>query len=524
MALPCNGTSCSFTPTSSGTLSVVANNSCGSSTASTLSINVINVPSQPGPINGNSAPCSGTSQTYNIPSVSGATSYTWTYSGGGTPVGTGTSCTLTPTSSGTLSVVANNSCGSSTASTLNINVINVPSQSGPISGNSTPCSGTPQTYNIPSVSGATSYTWTYSGGGTPVGIGPSCTLAPTSSGTLSVVANNSCGSSTTSTLSINVINAPSQPEPISGNSAPCSETPQTYSISTVSGATSYTWTYSGGGTPVGTGTSCTLTPTSSGTLSVVANNSCGSSTASTLSINVINVPSQPGPISGNTSVCQGTPVTFSISPVSGATSYTWTYGGIVLPSNGTSCSFTPTSSGTLSVVANNSCGIGAMTTLTVTVDSIPEPAEIYSNADSLKSTVLEGNQWYKNFGPIYSANQDFYIPTENGAYYTIITMNGCSSEPSNIININVTDIETTESNNIVKIFPNPSDGQFNVELQNFQNLNFRILSSTGQIIMDNKKIDDVMFEINLTNERSGIYFLNIYGDNISFVKRLILLK
>jgi hypothetical protein len=41
--------------------------------------------------------------------------------GGGTPVGTGTSCTLTPTSSGTLSVVANNSCGSSTASTLEHN-------------------------------------------------------------------------------------------------------------------------------------------------------------------------------------------------------------------------------------------------------------------------------------------------------------------------------------------------------------------------------------------------------------------
>jgi PKD repeat protein len=90
-----------------------------------------------------------------------------------------------------------------------------------------------------------------------------------------------------------VIAAPGQPGAISGNTSVCkTNTSVGYSISSVTGATSYTWAISGGATFVGgsTGSSVTVrytTATSStATLTVMANNACSSSTIRSLSIAV----------------------------------------------------------------------------------------------------------------------------------------------------------------------------------------------------------------------------------------------
>src|SRR6185503_20876277 len=61
----------------------------------------------------------------------------------------------------------------------------------------------------------------------------------------------------------------------------------------------------------------------SGTISVTASNTCGTSGPS--SITVTGAPAQPGTITGPTSVCHGqNNVTYSVTVVTGATSYTWT--------------------------------------------------------------------------------------------------------------------------------------------------------------------------------------------------------
>jgi subtilisin-like proprotein convertase family protein len=285
--------------TSSGNVSVTANNSCGSSTARTSAITVNTVPAQPGTITGNTTVCSGSTNTYSITSVSGATGYTWTVPSGAT-INSGqgtTSISVTfGTSSGNVSVTANNSCGSSTARTSAITVNTVPAQPGTITGNTTVCSGSTNTYSITSVSGATGYTWTVPSGAT-INSGQGTTSISvtfgTSSGNVSVTANNSCGSSTARTSAITVNTVPAQPGTITGNTTVCSGSTNTYSITSVSGATGYTWTVPSGAT-INSGqgtTSISVTfGTSSGNVSVTANNSCGSSTARTSAITVNTVP------------------------------------------------------------------------------------------------------------------------------------------------------------------------------------------------------------------------------------------
>ena len=374
-----NSTSTSIIATagaSGGTISVTANNSCGASASRTLSVSVTATPAQPGVISGLTSVCQGTSNTYSISSVSGATSYTWTLPSGWSGNSSSTSiAAIAGASGGTISVTANNSCGSSISRTLSVSTTVIPAQPGSITGTTTVCQGSSNTYSISSVSGATSYTWTlpsgWSGNSSSTSI---AAIAGASGGTISVTANNSCGSSISRTLSVSTTVIPAQPGSISGLTSVCQGSSNTYSISSVSGATSYTWTLPSGWSGNSSSTSvAAIAGASGGTISVTANNSCGSSISRTLSVSTTVIPAQPGSISGLTSVCQGSSNTYSISSVSGATSYTWT-----LPSgwsgNSSSTSIAATagaSGGFISVAANNSCGSGASRTLSVSVTATP---------------------------------------------------------------------------------------------------------------------------------------------------------
>jgi hypothetical protein len=255
-------------------------------------INGCSTPAQPGSITGNANPTDGSSQTYSISEVSGATSYTWTLPSGWTGSSTTSSINTTVGSSGgTISVTANNGCGSGTARTLSVSVQSCkPAQPGAISGNTSPEPGSSHTYSISEVSGATSYTWTLPAGWTGSSTTSSINATVGSSGgTISVTANNGCGSSTAKTLSVSVAgcSTPDQPGTISGNTSPAQGSSQTYSIADVSGATSYTWSLPAGWTGSSTSSSINATVGSSGgTLSVTANNTCGSSTARNLSVSV----------------------------------------------------------------------------------------------------------------------------------------------------------------------------------------------------------------------------------------------
>lgn len=77
---------------------------------------------QLGTISGPSSVCSGTANTYSVPSLSGAFSYTWTLPGGWTGTSSTNSITATATTSGTITVTATNLCGGSNLQTFAVAV------------------------------------------------------------------------------------------------------------------------------------------------------------------------------------------------------------------------------------------------------------------------------------------------------------------------------------------------------------------------------------------------------------------
>jgi hypothetical protein len=254
--------------------------------------------------------CGGSCYSFEVQNCGDATSWTWSAPAGSTITMSGVSGSGNPKTgpknyvticfpsgfiSGNVTVYSTNSCGNSPTATLAVS--SKPAAPGAISG---PASGVCNTsgnnYSIAAVSGATSYTWTVPSNaqitnnyGTSIKVK---FLSAFSSGSICVKANNNCGSSAQTCITVNA--KPNTPGTITGNSSVCKSNTKTYSISSVSGATSYTWAATGGAViQSGQGTTSvnvkfTSCNSSSVSLTVKANNACGSSatSAKTISVNL----------------------------------------------------------------------------------------------------------------------------------------------------------------------------------------------------------------------------------------------
>ncbi len=362
----------------SGSISVFPSNSTSTSCEGiprTLAVNVVATPAAPSQITGATQVCINSSYSFTTPPVPNAINYTWTLPTGFTQI-SGTSTNTIGVNTGAslatslvLSVKANNgSCSSPNFAYTIAGSSIVPTQPGTIAGNVTMCANSNQSYSIASVTNANSYTWsipvgwTFNGNSTGNSIN---VVAGSSTGTISVLANNGACASTARTLSITTVTpAPQQPGSIGYSGAICGGKQIALTIAAVSGATSYIWTVPAGWTGTSTTTTINVTPNNnSDTLLVVASNGSCNSVPRKQGFIVNQTPAQPAPITGNNLVCINTSYPFYIPRISTASSYTWAVPtGWVILSGGsdTFINARPNSiaiSGDITVIANNNgCG------------------------------------------------------------------------------------------------------------------------------------------------------------------------
>lgn len=334
-------------------------------------------PATPGVITGPQNVCSGqTGLVYSVSPVPLAVSYNWTLPSGAVITSAPGSQSVTVTMGnvpGNICVSAVNTCGQSAQSCMPISVTTVPIVS-TISGNPLPCPGSSVNYSVSNISGVT-YTWGFPPGWiqTAGGTTNSVTItAGTGSGNITVTPSLSCGTGTAQTLAIITTTLPVQPSVIAGNITPCQGSLQIYNVTNVSGVT-YTWAFPPGWTqtPLSTTNSVTATAGASataGNITVIPSNACGIGPARTQAITPINVPVQPGLITGSAAPCHGTSHVYSVPNVSGVI-YTWVFpSGWLQTAGGTSNSVTVTAvttAGNITVTPSNSCGNGIPRTLAV---------------------------------------------------------------------------------------------------------------------------------------------------------------
>jgi hypothetical protein len=417
--------------------------------------------------------------TYTVPAVSGAASYDWTYTGTGvTYAATTTGPTNTfnfsaSATGGKLSVRATNSGGSGPYRDTTVTISSAPAQPGNFTASTTSVcqgqNGVP--YTVPAVTGATTYEWSYSAAGATF-VGGTSTASATNTvnfsgsagnGTLSVVARNSCGASAARTVAVTVSSIPAQPGNFTASSTSVCQNQNgvPYTVPAVTGATTYEWSYSAAGATFVGGTSTTSATNTvdfsgsatSGTLSVVAKNSCGNSTARTIAVTVGTAPAQPGSfLTASASVCQGqNGVPYTIPAVSGATSYTWSFSGTGATFTSGTTTTSPTNSvdfssiatsGDISVTASNSCGTSAARNTSVSVNTPPTasvtplgPVDLCED-DSVTLTAGAGSgysyQWKRDGQPV-GTNTANYAAKVSGNYKVVVTgTGGCKDSTSEV--------------------------------------------------------------------------------------------
>lgn len=209
------------------------------------------------------------------------------------------------------------------------------------------------------------------------------TYSATTPGSYTCTVTSACGFSISNTLVLTAATTPAAPGIIEGQaSGLCGGVTTTYAIAPVNTATNYTWTVPAGTTlNSGQGTvSISVTYPANfttGTISVKASNSCGTGAGRSASVKA--APETPGTITGSSTACANQTLVYSIAPVSGATSYSWTVpkGAIIQSGQGThsvTIKF-KTSSGSVRVRANNNCGSSTYRSLTVTISCSPSAAK-----------------------------------------------------------------------------------------------------------------------------------------------------
>jgi len=370
--------------------------------------------------------CQGSSVSLSA-NASNATSYTWSNNGAS---GSGNPKNVYPSGNGYVYVTPKNECGNGTGGQVYITVNPKPSTPTIFPSNPTVCKG--NTVTLSASSGdASSYSWSGSGA---YGSSSSTSFTANNSGSVQVTASNSCGISSPASTYVTVNPKPGTPT-ISGNNPVCKGVGTNYSAS-ANGATSYSWTWPDN--PPTTGPNITIYPNSSANLTVKAINQCGETSQSKY-ITVNDKPSKPV-ISGNTTACSGQPLTLSASSTN-ADNYVWTNHG----TNGTTSSgvtFTPTSNGPISVLAQNICGNSLTESANIIVNNGPTYSTTADGVATSTITVCPGvpvvlgvsgdadsYTWNNSLG---AGTSHTVSPTTETTYTVTGTKNGCTGEAKSI--------------------------------------------------------------------------------------------
>ncbi|MFM9055895.1 MAG: T9SS type A sorting domain-containing protein, partial [Bacteroidota bacterium] len=464
--------------------------------------------------------------------------------------------------------ISNGVCASSSDQVTLIN--NQSAVLSSISGTATQCiaavSGS-TTFTVTDLGGTTTYAWTVPAGMTISSGQGSSSITVTWTGTtagngimgaVSVLPSNTCGAGSAVSMTIDYNSAkPVTPGSISGAGKVCPGGTQTYSVSAVARATSYTWTVpTGMSITSGSGTNVITVSISGsytgGTISVTASNACGTSGVRSKALG-LNYPLAAAPISGQVSgLCNQNGVAYTTSGAAYATSYLWSVpAGASIASGQGSASITvnfTSGTGTVTVRGVNSCGTGSIRSLSV-VTAPARPSNISGSLtpciNSTESYTANGAtgastyNWSVPSGAVISAGAGsktvgvtFPAITASNQIITASASNDCGTSPvRSLTGISIISCARAESLISEKlnayVYPNPVQGTATlyVESERSEQLAVQLSDLSGRNLVTQKL--DVQegvstFNINVNGFPAGIYFMNLRSQNVEQTIRILI--
>ena len=511
-----------------------------------LTVNALPVPTLSGP----TPVCiASTGNVYTT--QAGMTNYIWSVSAGGTITGGGTTnsntviVTWNTAGAQTVSVNYTNPGGCTAAAPVvfNVTVNNIPVPT--ITGQTSMCVNSGY-YNYTTEAGMQNYVWTVSSGGL-INYGSGTYQIQVSwigagAQTVSVTYSNGAGCNPVAptVLNVTVNPVPDQAGTITGTSTLCAGTNGVaYSVAPINNATTYVWALPPNASiATGAGTNSITVNfannATSGNIYVYGNNICGDGgTSPAFPVTVNPLPDPAGTISGPNDVCLGTSgVVYSVATIANATGYVWTVpSGFLIVSgtntNSITVNITLTAvSGNITVMGTNSCGDGTVSpNFAVTVNPIPPTPVVTNHGDTLISSAPAGNQWYFEGTLIVGATGQRYVATQQGYYWDVVDLQGCSSDTSNHKLIIITGINPHPAS-VINLYPVPNEGRFNVSFITASEESFTVsvYNNLGVKIYEETKVEvngSLIKVIDIRPVPNGMYMVIITSDQETVAKRII---
>ena len=477
--------------------------------------------------------CSPGSVTLNANTGNGF-SYQWRLNS--SPIPGATISSYVAAAGGNYDCIVSNSCTSATSNVIIVTVNSSPSAFINAAGPTSFCAPGSVLLNANTGSGL-SYQWRLNG--VNITGATFASYSASSSGNYDCVVSNTCGSITSNILSVTTSSPPAATITTAGPTTFCTPGSATLNANTGPGLT-YQWRLNVGNIPGATTSSYIAAVT--GNYDCVVTNTCGSTISNLIIITAAVAPATPGNITGQaTGVCLSS-LTYSINPVSGATSYNWTVpsGAIINTGQGTTSlnvTFTNAfSSGSMSVVAMNSCGTSGASSIGVAAvpaqpGNITGPVSVCHNQNNViySITPLPGATSYTWTVPegthikMGQGTPQIRVRFGNSAgNVTVTANNACGQSPVRILAIAMPcRDEITNDDFNVTLYPNPASDRLNVicDVQTGNEV-LKIFNMVGEEILKSE-IKNLKSEIDIASLPGGIYFIEITSGEYRKVTKFI---
>jgi hypothetical protein len=208
-----------------------------------------------------------------------------------------------------------------------------------------------------------------------------------------------------------------------------------------------------------------------------------------------------------TSICKGQGQSVKLTG-SGALNYTWTNGVL------NDVFFVPDTTKNYQVVGSDING--CFDTANISIEVKPMPIVI-TTLDKNKITTYQFGasfQWYDcdTKSPIINATNQIYTATKNGNYAVIVNLNNCidTSDCVAVLSLSQQEINQDMSNTI---FPNPNNGNFNIQLKNTANKNgtITIVDMLGRIVYES------LYKLNGNDDTISISEMNLQAGTYNII-------